>query len=154
MSNYAALSVFYSLPTNTLGYTETHPPVTLSFCVRKTKSGMAIAPNHYIWSSNVQKSAPKGFVVCLVWFGLFPQEQKACHLLKTKTKPKIVSLKILLFFSKSLSTYLMGCIMKRTSIGHLAWCTLVLLQSSVSESLFSKPWHHHTFLCQVLIGGG
>lgn len=46
----------------------THPPVTLSFCARKTKRGMAVAPNHSIWSSNVQKSAPKGFVVCLVWF--------------------------------------------------------------------------------------
>ena len=31
LSNYAAPVVFYSLPTSTLGHTETHPPMTVSF---------------------------------------------------------------------------------------------------------------------------
>lgn len=56
-----------------------------------------------------------------VWFGLFRQEQKACRLLKTKNKTKNRVSKDFIIFFKSLSTYLRDCVMKRTSIAHLAW---------------------------------
>lgn len=68
---------------------------------------------HSFKSLHLEQQCPevssKGFR-CL-WFGLFRQEQKACRLLKTKNKTKNrVSKDFIIFFSKSLSTYLRGAV--------------------------------------------
>lgn len=78
---------------------------------------MATAPDCYIWSSDVQTSVPKGFVVCMVWF--VPAGAESMSFFKNKSKTKIVPLKIIIIFFKPLSTYLVGCflsVMSRTSI--------------------------------------
>lgn len=62
----------------------------------ENQDGMATAPDHYIWSSDVQMSVPK--VSLLAWFGLLQQEQKACYFKKTKTRQKLLSLKIFYFY--------------------------------------------------------
>lgn len=54
---------------------------------KENQDGMATVPDHYVWSSDVQKSVPKGFVVCLDWFVMAGPESASFFL-----KAKMVSL--------------------------------------------------------------
>lgn len=158
LSNYTALVVFYSLPTSTLGHTETHPPMTVSFSVRKSgwngHSSKCTQLQIITFGAALSRRQSRGFY-CLLGLVCYGRSRKHIIFTKRKQNKKIMSLKIfllLLFFFKSVSTFLMGCVLSAVNRTDICASGLVYVRWNsykavlVSLSFLNHGASIHTFL--------